>query len=1132
MGMGTNTLANLKDVPRTIFRAALGLAASTITCLLLTTVLLAQSEFEKKPISSVKIVFAERETDSAAGEYFKKVAKDALGDVYSAVKIRNALQALYDTKRIESANVDAVADGTSVGVAFVIKRKETVRKVNVVIGRFVGKPVTQDEILFRLNLLAPGSTITEQTIRANTGAVLAYLYEKGYFNATVASEKKTLTSKTEIELTFKVTPGEQARVSAFKIDIKGFDSARLLRSVKLQPGSNYSREELMRDFEKIKSALREKDFLAARLEEPNPILDRDTNTVEIQVEGVSGPPVDVSIEAAGKLLDDGGLRKILPIRREGTLEYSAIIEGERKLEEKFQEKGYFFVDVTAFCSVDPAFTDTEASYTTNDTELLCSALSGAELGSRKVKVRYVADLGRQLKLVEIRIKGLENFLVDEDEICRMGDSADNLGRSLPVEEIRALLGSTKASLIGVVPYLGYGRGYTSSKLLAEDEETIRSLLNELGYRSAKVGSRQGVSLNGEDLIITFDVDAGPRTKISTVEIRGNKAVASDSLRSELAKELPPLEDKGYSRALVKNAARKLSEFYSREGFYEARIAYSIENVAKNTDDVKVIFTVESEGSKVYVDRIIVSGNERVSRNALLNAVNVRSGGVLRSSDIFSSEQNLYASDVFRRVEIKPETTGDDGKGRKSADVVINVEEQAPRIITYGGGYSTDAGPFGSFDIRHYNLFGKLQQGGGRVRASKLRQLIQLDFVNPRFLKDGKSPDGTPRFAPLTITAQFQRDTTITRFFRSAFDKGTFGIVQRIDANGNPIDEFGADAGSPTINRLSVSAETSRTLSVKNRTIVFARYRYEDVRLTNIDSLLIKNLLSPDARIQISGFGANLVRDTRENCRLRYSLVEIASKGGSVTRCRYNPGDATKGDYLTAEYTVSIPALGANTGFQKFQATYNAYYSPRTLHNTTLAARGVLGVARVFSRGSRFRSSGYPQLDDVLPISERFFAGGSQSLRGFDFESAGPRVAVIPQGTFRNTKGQIVNINPFTVPYGGNALAMLNLEARIPVSESVRLVPFYDGGNVFRTASEIFKTPDVPSTDVFRTNLKAEWTNTLGLGFRLRTPVGGELAVDYGYLLNPPSFVIPQTVGPNTIFTLHRGQIHFRFAQAF
>jgi len=69
-------------------------------------------------------------------------------------------------------------------------------------------------------------------------------------------------------------------------------------------------------------------------------------------------------------------------------------------------------------------------------------------------------------------------------------------------------------------------------------------------------------------------------------------------------------------------------------------------------------------------------------------------------------------------------------------------------------------------------------------------------------------------------------------------------------------------------------------------------------------------------------------------------------------------------------------------------------------------------------------------------------------------------------------------------------------------------------------------------------LRAHWTNTVGLGFRLQTPFGGALAVDYGFLLNPPEFLIPQR-GPTSlfdgtpaIFRLHRGNLHFRITQTF
>jgi outer membrane protein assembly factor BamA len=154
------------------------------------------------------------------------------------------------------------------------------------------------------------------------------------------------------------------------------------------------------------------------------------------------------------------------------------------------------------------------------------------------------------------------------------------------------------------------------------------------------------------------------------------------------------------------------------------------------------------------------------------------------------------------------------------------------------------------------------------------------------------------------------------------------------------------------------------------------------------------------------------------------------------------------------------------------------------------------------------------------------------LRGFEFEQAGPRVVVVPQGIFRNSKGEPVFLTPFTVPFGGNALAIVNLEARIPLSKSIRAVPFYDGGNVFRRVRDIFNPPEVAAGEVFRQNLRSVWSHTVGFGLRIKAPIGGELGVDYGYLLNPPQFLIPQTNGTNGIFRLRQGQLHFRFSQAF
>ena len=94
------------------------------------------------------------------------------------------------------------------------------------------------------------------------------------------------------------------------------------------------------------------------------------------------------------------------------------------------------------------------------------------------------------------------------------------------------------------------------------------------------------------------------------------------------------------------------------------------------------------------------------------------------------------------------------------------------------------------------------------------------------------------------------------------------------------------------------------------------------------------------------------------------------------------------------------------------------------------------------------------------------------------------------------------------------------------------MPFYDGGNVFRRAGEIFKPSSVPANDIVGRNQRAVWTHTAGLGLRLKTPVGGEFGVDYAYTLNPPVFLIPQGNGPNAQYRLKQGLLHFRFSQAF
>jgi outer membrane protein insertion porin family len=122
--------------------------------------------------------------------------------------------------------------------------------------------------------------------------------------------------------------------------------------------------------------------------------------------------------------------------------------------------------------------------------------------------------------------------------------------------------------------------------------------------------------------------------------------------------------------------------------------------------------------------------------------------------------------------------------------------------------------------------------------------------------------------------------------------------------------------------------------------------------------------------------------------------------------------------------------------------------------------------------------------DELPIVERFFLGGRTTVRGYIQDGLGP-------------KGED------ETPIGGNAFLMENLELRVSITDSLGLVAFLDGGNVWRKMNEM-------SLNDFKF--------TTGLGLRYSTPVG-PVRVDYGHKLQ-------REKGESA------GEVHFSIGHAF
>jgi len=1080
-------------------------------------------DYEGRPVSTVEVILEGSPPDASAQAEFQSLLKIVAGGEYTAVNAHQSLHDLYASGRVAAARIE-IAEGQSGGgknspirVRFLVQRQIIIAGVTIRIGPTTGTPIATDEIRARLNLLEPGRRFSIPAIERNADEIQIYLRDRGYYSATVEHTEEPDPSDatgTRRIVVYTITPGPQARVGQFTID-PALGVSDVMPSLKLQPGAPFTRDILGEDLNTIKQALIAKGFLAPQLKDPVVKIDSSKNEINITLEGTPGPKVEVKFKNYN--LSEKKQKELLPIKREGNIDYSALQEGARRVKNQLQEQGYFFSEVNPLCTVTPPTPTTVE----NGTEETCINLNPAELNGHIVDITYDVQLNRRLKLTDIRITGTNK---------------------ITFADVQPDLKTQKASSVGFIPFLGgYGRGFTSTALLQEDIRTITAYMQNLGYRRAQVHALQGISPTQDSLIITFDVTEGPLTRVAEIAVRGEKAFPED----RLLKEINTVKGAPYSPQQVRADNDQLLNLYAREGYIEAEVRPSIDDLPKKDGDeqVRVVFNVNKEGGKGIVNDIVINGVtgsaavQRSKRDAIIRAIPLSPGDVLRADRIAEAERALYVTDAFRQVLISQQPAGDAPGGIKKYDVIIDVEEKRPRVIEYGGGYSTDTGVLGLLELTNVNFMNKLRQGAIRIRASQRQELIRFEFLDPRYFHYGKK-----QFSPLAISAQYLRDSTITRFFRSTIDRGTFGVVQRLDAKGNPVDVLGNRVGQPTIDRLTFSVETQRVLSQKLHSIFFLRYNYEDVRLRNIDSLVIQPILQPDQVVRLSGFGASFVIDTRQRCerRLPGSIAgeDETIRSGEV--CRYNQTDATRGQFLSADFRVTARALGGNTSLKRFETTYHTYYKVQRARNTVFAGNLTVGLASLFNPRDLNGNRRIDDFDLLLPISERFFSGGSTTLRGFAYEEAGPRQVVIPQGQFRDAKGKLIGLNPFTVPIGGNAMIVMNLEARVPVTRDLQVVPFYDGGNVFRSIGDVLHPKPITPTgnfidDVNAQNLRVRWSHTVGLGFRIKTPLGGALAIDYGYLTNPSKFLIPQNLNttPSTaIYRLHQGQVQFRFTQTF
>jgi outer membrane protein assembly factor BamA len=202
--------------------------------------------------------------------------------------------------------------------------------------------------------------------------------------------------------------------------------------------------------------------------------------------------------------------------------------------------------------------------------------------------------------------------------------------------------------------------------------------------------------------------------------------------------------------------------------------------------------------------------------------------------------------------------------------------------------------------------------------------------------------------------------------------------------------------------------------------------------------------------------------------------------------RDNPADPHRGMYNTADIGVAGKFFGSQRSFGRILVRNATYY--RLTKSLILARQTQFGVILPFAEPAGLSA------EESVPLPERFFGGGADSLRAFPYNQAGPRdigAPLVPGGA---------SSAPTGFPLGGNALFFNNVELRYPlIGENIQGVFFHDMGNVFTNLSDMSLRFSQRNLQDFNYTVHA-----VGVGLRYKTPVG-PVRVDLAYSINPPSF---------------------------
>jgi outer membrane protein insertion porin family len=593
-------------------------------------------------------------------------------------------------------------------------------------------------------------------------------------------------------------------------------------------------------------------------------------------------------------------------------------------------------------------------------------------------------------------------------------------------------------------------------------ERLKQHYEEEGYFEAKIATEVEKFADG-DVRVAFVIDEGRRITIDRIVVEGNKGLTASQIKGAMV-----VQEREYfilrgtvQRQKLDEDVERILALYNDHGFIQARVEFHDILVDRENARVTIVLHVV-EGPQYRVDQITVTGVTLLPESEVRRQLKFKSGDVFSRTALresVNSIADLYSTIGRASADITPRTdqVAADAKVNIVIDVVEGPVVYVERINISGNLRSEDKILRREIPMIEGDLF-TLQ------KLTRARQrLINLGYFDMVNVTTAPGSDKTKIIVNVEVTEKPTGIFSIGGGYSSADSfVGTIDLTQRNFLGKGYEASIRIRAGALTQQGIIsftdpwfLDRPLSAGFDIYSTTRVFTDYTYAStggaLRLShpfaeywrwhlgyrisrdNIghvsDTVVSPELLEQKGTRVTSLVSGSITRDSRDN-------IQAPSRGGQ------------------AGITLDVAGLGGDSRFVK--AVASASYFKPVWFGHIISGRIEGGYA--FGWGD----------DGKVPIFERFFLGGPNSLRGWKFRQVSP-------------------VDATGFPVGGTKEVLGNAEYLVPLPFGLRLAGFFDVGNVYAAGSR--------DAFVLRSDV--------GAGVRWLSPFG-PIRLDYGVKLDRKS----------------------------